>query len=109
MLVKRLFRFGFESPAEARANARDGTDFESSTGIWIMSESDEAALAWGQTIAERLIASLFESENEHAYSWTEARFAHWIEKDPRALSAASYLPVVAVGEMPDLAVLAADA
>ena len=109
MLAQRLFRFGFENPAEVRANTRDGTDYESSTGIWIMSDSDEAASEWGKTIAERLVAYLFERESDFAYSWAEARFAHWIEKDPSALAAASYLPVVAVGEMPNLAVLAEDA
>jgi hypothetical protein len=109
MLAKRLFRFGFENPVEAKCNARDGTDYESSTGIWIISESDEDAMQWGRTIAERLIGFLFDQAQVEAYSWADASFAHWIEQEPDALSAASYLPVVSAGEMPDLAVLAADA
>jgi len=109
MPTKRLFCFGFENPAEAKCNARDGTDYESSTGIWIISESDEEALQWGETIAERLVKFLFDQARAEAYSWADANFAHWIEQEPDALSAASYLPVVSVGEMPDLTILAADA
>lgn len=109
MLTKRLFCFGFESPAEARANARDGTDYESSTGVWIESSSDEEASAWGQVIAERLVQSIFEQAKETAYSWADAKFANWIEREPDALRRADYLPMVKVGEMPDLTVLAADA
>ena len=109
MLDKRLFRFGFENPAEAKVNARDGTEYESSTGIWIISESDEDALQWGRTIAERLVTFLFDQAKAEPYSWTNTSFAHWIEHETDALSSASYLPVVSVEEMPDLAVLAADA
>ncbi|MBD3817135.1 hypothetical protein GS397_03350 [Sphingobium yanoikuyae] len=109
MLAKRLFRFGFENPREAKINASEGTGYESSTGIWIISQSDDDATEWGKTIAERLVIFLFNRAQIVPYSWTDAGFAHWIEQDPEALPAASYLPSVSVGEMPDLAVLAADA
>jgi hypothetical protein len=109
MVEKRLFRFGFENPREAKLNACEGTDYESSTGIWIMSLSDDEAVRWGRTIAERLVAFLFERAQSMPYSWTERGFAYWIEREPEVLSWASYLPTVSVGEMPDLAVLAADA
>jgi len=109
MLAKRLFRFGFENPAEAKCNARDGTDYESGTGIWIISESDEDALQWGRIIAERLVSFLFDQVQVKAYSWADAGFAHWIEQEPDLLFAASYLPTVSVNEMPNLTVLAANA
>ena len=109
MLAKRLFRFGFENPHEAKCNARDGTDYESSTGIWIESETDDEALRWGMTIADRLVVFLFDRAQIAPYSWAHGGFAHWIEQEPEFLSAASYLPSVRFGEIPDLAVLAADA
>ncbi|RYD64803.1 MAG: hypothetical protein EOP58_08810 [Sphingomonadales bacterium] len=108
MSAKRLFRFGFENPLEAKRNASDGTDYESSTGIWIVSECDDDALVWGREIAEHLVIFLFDQAQIAPYSWEEAGFAHWIEQEPGVLSTASYLPTVSVGEMPDLAVLAAD-
>lgn len=109
MLTSRLFRFGFENPLEAKVNARDGTDYESSTGIWIKSESDDEALGWGRIIAERLVVFLFDQAQIIPYSWADGGFAHWIEQEREVQSAASYLPSVNVGEMPDLGVLAADA
>ena len=85
-------------------------------GVWRLwrgrqriSESDADALQWGRAIAERLVDFLFDRAKVDAYSWAEASFAHWIEQEAGALSAAFYLPVVGVGELPDLAVLAADA
>jgi hypothetical protein len=109
MLAKRLFCFGFENPREAKVNASEGTDYESSTGVWIFSQSDDEAIGWGRTIAEQLVVFLFDRAQVVPYSWVERGFAHWIEQEPESLSAASYLPSVNVGEMPDLALLAADA
>lgn len=109
MPAKRLFSFWFENPLEAKWNASDGTNYKSFTGIWIVSRSVDEALGWGRTIAEGLVVFLFDRAQIAPYSWAERGFAHWIEQEPEVLSDASYLPSVSVGEMPDLAVLAADA
>ncbi|WP_283420037.1 hypothetical protein [Sphingopyxis sp. Geo48] len=109
MITKSLFCFGFENPREAELNASDETDYESSTGIWIEGQSDDEVMAWGRAIAEQLVVFLFERAQIEPYSWAARGFAHWIEREPEALSMASYLPSVSVGEMPDLTVLAGDA
>ncbi|WP_066649042.1 MULTISPECIES: hypothetical protein [Sphingomonas] len=106
MLIKRLFMFGYESPAEADQNARHGWDDESSAGVWIVSQSDDDALNWGRVVAERFVCWLFADKDD--YSWADAGFAHWIESDPTALAAASELPVVTVGEMPDFEALSGE-
>ena len=108
MPSKHLFLFGYETPAEARSRLVDGTDFESSTGLWITSASEEDALDWGRAVAQQFVTWLFERAGEDACPWADARFAHWIEADPSVLKAAAKLPIVAVGEMPDFAVLADD-
>lgn len=105
MLTKRLFRFGYQTPAEAERSASYGWDDESSSGLWIMSASDEAAISWGCVVAQRFISSLFESAGQANYSWSEAGFVHWLEADPNALEAAADLPVVEVGTMPNFAAL----
>ena len=108
MPSKRLFVFGYETPAEARSNSVDGTDFESSTSLWITSASEEDALDWGCAVAQQFVTWLFERAGEDAYFWGAAQFAHWIEADPNVLKAAAKLPIVTIGEMPDFTALAGD-
>ena len=105
MTAPFLFCFGYESPAEFRLNAETGTDFESSTAFWIVSETESLALEWGGTVAERFIAWLFEGSNESAYSWLDAKFAHGIATDPGVIAAADDLPVASAGEVPPFALL----
>jgi hypothetical protein len=102
MLIKRLFRFGYQTPGQAERNAEHGRDDEDSTGVWIASASEDEAIQWGRTIAAEFVSSLF-VQNGNAYFWTIDGFAHWIEDDPAVLATACDLPVVAVGEMPDFA------
>lgn len=73
--------------------------------MWIVSTSDQEAMDWGRTIAEKFVSSLFARANCDNYSWTDANFAHWIETDPSVLASAGSLPVVANGEMPNFAAL----
>ena len=107
MRSKRLFLFGYETPAEARSNSVNGTDFESSAGLWITSTSEEDALDWGRAVAQQFVTWLFERVGEDAYLWGDAQFAHWIEADPNVLQAAK-LPIVTAGEIPDFMALADD-
>lgn len=100
-----LFMFGFESPTEHLWNERNGTDDESSWAVWISAASSDAALAWGQQIAEEFVRQLFEQAGVAPRSWTTDGFAHWISDDKSQLDAARLersIPTVAIGEMPDL-------
>ena len=67
--MNRLFLFGYESPTERQSNAEHGTDFESSTGVWIASASEQEAVDWGRAIAERFVTWLCEHEGKPPYSW----------------------------------------
>lgn len=103
--MNRLFLFGYESPTEKQSNSEHGTDFESSTGVWITSASEQEAVDWGRAIAERFVAWLFEREGKPSYSWIDGQFANWVESDLAVLSSANDLPIVPVGGMPDFALL----
>ena len=104
MSMKRLFRFGYETPGQAERNAAHGWDDENSAGIWITSGSEDEAMQWGRTVAEQFVLWLF-AQSANVYSWANGGLAHWIEDDPVILATASNLPVVAVGEMPDFVAL----
>lgn len=99
-MTQHLFRFGFESPEDRRANEAHNSDFESSSAIWINASNEADALSWGQQIAEAFVEHLFREAQEPAYSWAAVGFANWIERD--APEAWHSLPSVAFGEMPDL-------
>ena len=100
MFREYLFLFGYETPAESELNDAAGFDDESSTGLWIAAASEDEAMAWGRIVAETVVASLFARAGKSSYSWKEQGFAHWLEKDPVRLSAASSLPRVTAGEFP---------
>ncbi len=105
-MPKFLFRFGFCTPEQWRANETHGWDDESSEAFFIESESREVALSWGCAVAESFSRSLFESAGDHGGkipSWVEAGFAYWIEEDPAAVLSLQELeqfPTVRLGEMP---------
>lgn len=107
MSVKHLFCFGYESPAEFRLNSAEGSDLESSAAVWIVG-AENAALEWGQAIAQQYVKWLFECAGAGAYSWEDACFANWVETDKSALATAesTNLLIVAIGEMPDFEALA---
>lgn len=109
MSEKRLFWFGYESPEDFRINSGNGTDFESSTGVWIISSSEQDAMKWGQTIAERFLIWLFEREGQSPYSWINGNYACWIETDPGRFTSVEKLAIVSIGEMPDFTRLCHDA
>jgi hypothetical protein len=103
MLAKRLFRFGYETPAQSSRNAEHGWDDESSSAFWILSGSDEEAMSWGCIVVEQFTSSLFKTAGQPDYSWKGAEFSHWIETDVNDLPAAENLPVVSIGTIPDFA------
>jgi hypothetical protein len=94
-----LFIFGYESPDERRSNAEDGTDFESSGAVRIAAGDEAQALAWGNEIAERFVATLYGDSN---VSWKKDGFAAWIEDEPdqHLRERWAEIPVVQVGEHP---------
>ena len=58
-----LFVFGYESPAEWRTNREQGTDFESSSAVWIAASDEESAiLVAGRSHAERWMHKSFRKQ-----------------------------------------------
>lgn len=78
-----LFVFGYESPAERASNSREGTDFESSSAVWVRSDSEADALQKGRDYAEKFVRQQFQQAGVGDFpGWTETDFAHWIEHEP---------------------------
>lgn len=78
-----LFVFGYESPAERRSNVAHGSDYESSSAVWIRADSRDDALSEGRAYAEQFVAREFRKAGESATShWAASDFAHWISEDP---------------------------
>ena len=103
--MRYLFRFGFESPEEFKANRAGGWDDESSEAIWINAPSPEDALVWGCSVADQLVRRLFEMAGVEGCSWLAGGFAHWIENEAAVLEWARASPEILeadFGRMPDL-------
>ncbi len=105
-----LFRFGYCTPDQWKANEAHGWDDESTYAFFIVAETSEAALSWGCEVAELFCQHEFEMANWLGVipSWKEANFAFWLESDPGILftpDALEQVPVVAFGVVPDLSVL----
>ena len=93
------FIFGYESPDDVAANAVGG-DAEKIGFFKIIAESEDAALAWGKTLAEAYIKRLFAPLEK---SWAAGDYAAWIEAgaDPELGEALVEAPLIAVGEDAD--------
>lgn len=100
-----LFRFGFCTPGQWRDNDLHGWDDESSSALFIDSETEEDALNWGREVAEEFCRSLFLDAHWEGVipSWKAAGFAHWIEGSPSQFSfeQLSELEHVKSGDMPN--------
>lgn len=102
-----LYRFGYESPVEWRQNQRHGSDFESSSAFWVIADTAEDALAWGQEVSEKMVHEFFVRSGwseADIPSWKEAGYAHWIEDAPGPEFTADFLNSlieVKQGEMPN--------
>lgn len=78
-----LFCFGYETPDEWQINHRDGSDLESSNGVWVEAVSKEAAVAAGLGFAEAFVDDLFHKAGQDGYpGWRASGFAYWIEEEP---------------------------
>ena len=73
-----LYIFGYESPRQRRNNSAHGWDDEDSHGVVIDALDADAALAWGDRIAQRYVALL---HNAPEVEWTVEGYASFIEKD----------------------------
>ena len=77
-----LFVFGYESPADARAN-QGGGEAESSNAVWVEASSEPEALAKGRAFAEKFVASRYaDAKAAQIPSWRAGNFAHWISHRP---------------------------
>lgn len=100
-MAQHLFIFGFESPHEFRINSTQNTDFESSRAILIRADTEEAALAWGRTIAEQYVNWLFSRDQTKGYSWDAAVYSHWLEPDRLEKARSLGVPSIEAGEIPN--------
>lgn len=93
------FIFGYESPDDVAANAVSG-DAEKIGFFRIIAESEDAALAWGKTLAETYVKRLFAPLEQ---TWAAGAYAVWIEHEPDAelREALAQAPLIAVGEDAD--------
>ena len=92
--MEYVFRFGYETAAQAHANELHGWDDESSELVVIVAPDEVSAFAWGREIAERFVLQLCN------VSWKSGDFAHWIESlstCPQAVDC----PKVEVGQYPE--------
>ena len=74
-------------------------DYESSTGIWITSNSPDEAVAWGERIGEALHR---EVNGDSTADW-RADYSCWVEESPETSSwvhCLTFFTHVSVGEMP---------
>jgi hypothetical protein len=92
--MEYVFRFGYETVAQACANELHGWDDESSQLVVIVAPDADSAFAWGQEIAERFVLQLC------GVSWKSGDFAHWIVSLSSCPEAVGY-PMVEVGQYPE--------
>ena len=78
-----LYVFGFETPAQSRANHAHGWDDEDSRAVFIEADSAELALEWGRRISERFIRDLYRTDGAGGWSGS---YAHWIAEHPKTSS-----------------------
>ena len=101
-----LFRFGFCTPAQSKANDEHGWDDESSEAFFVRAESSKDAESWGCEVAERFCNELFERSEDWTGkipSWKESGFAFWIESNTTSFPKEylDRLPVINFGEFPE--------
>lgn len=102
-----LYRFGYCTPDQWAGQEAHGWDDETSGAFFVVAETEDSALAWGQEVSEALVHHLFQRAHwlGDVPSWKEARFASWIEQAPAVEfrdGELQELPTVYFGELPDL-------
>jgi hypothetical protein len=76
-------------------------DYESSTGLWVIAESPEEAIRWGEHVGEALHRKV---NGDPVADW-RADYSCWLEESPKTSCWAHCLDFfqrVQVGEMPPL-------
>jgi hypothetical protein len=103
---KFLFRFGYCTPIQWRANDEHGWDDESSGAFFVEAETIDSAESWGCEVVEAFCKQLFTQSRWPGKipSWRESEFAFWIESEPELLPELylEKLPTTISGQMPDL-------
>lgn len=77
-------------------------DYESSTGIFIDAPSPEAAIAWGEIVAEALLRK---ANTDETLDWKALGYWCWIEKNPQDSNwkhCLSFFQNIKAGEWPSL-------
>lgn len=77
-------------------------DYECSTGLFVGADTPEAAIQWGERVAEALLRHLNNDEN---LNWKEFGYCCWIENSPSSSGwrhCLDFFQHVRVGEMPAL-------
>lgn len=117
--MKYYFMFGYETPGMAAANKRLRTDMADNMAFFILAESKDAALAWGQRLADAYVQAIYRDptvtleklgfapgsimDGGPKEFWAVTDLAkHWTEQNDATVAE---IPVVRVGEMPDLAAI----
>ena len=100
----------FHAPEPWRLwNAGIIEDYESSTGVYLEAESEEAALSWAEQIA---VALMRQVNNDPNIDWKEFGYFCWTEPNPEHSSWAHCLSLfqhVSVGIHPDYSQMGVEA
>jgi hypothetical protein len=106
-MAKYLFRFGFCTPVQWKANEEHGWDDESSKAFFVEAATLDCAESWGCEVAEAFCYRLFKKAgwDKDIPSWKDSGFAFWIETQITSfpIEYLNNLPVVLYNQMPDLA------
>lgn len=106
---KYFYCFGYEDKFEIETNKSTGTDFESSTGVYIFAETEEDALIWGNEVSEQFFKLVHDDIN---LSWKKFNYAYWIEYDLKNSGwehCLEFFPEVKCGLLPDLSLMTTEA
>jgi hypothetical protein len=102
-----IYGFGFETPSQRARNEANGWDDEDSAALVIDADSSQEALEWGRTVAEAFFKWLCD---DPAVSWLAGQYADYLETETQSRWTSEQrrsLVTVAVGQMPDPAMLSA--
>ena len=76
------FLFGYHAPDGWEAAVADPNFDYDSTGFFPISATDEnAALSWGNRLAEWYLTQLYSDHPDLKYDWSPNRYATWVESD----------------------------
>lgn len=105
--MRFIYGFGFETPSQRARNEANGWDDEDSAALVIDAESPKKALEWGRTVAEAFFKWLYDDPDA---SWLAGQYADYLEAESESRWTSEQrrsLVTVALGQMPDLALLSA--